>query len=87
MVLSNPALLALIVEFNGLGARYGFDDHATHLMLCEHGFVPVRYAPFKRQLTEATGPNTTGTLYMRPSAELDDRLRSAEPIDVHGIVF
>jgi len=87
-LLSSPSLLALIVELNGLGAQYGFDDRATDKLLREHGFVSVQYAPFERQLTEIPGPNATGnTLYIRPSVELDDRLRSSESIEVHGILF
>ena len=87
-LLSSPSLLALIVEFNGLGEQYGFDDRTTDMLLREHGFVSVQYAPFERRLTEIPGPNATGnTLYIRPSSGVGERLRVAELVEVHGIVF
>lgn len=87
-LLSKPSLLALIVEFNGLGAQYGFDDRDTDMLLREYGFISVQYAPFERQLTEIPGPNATeNTLYIRPSAELDERLKVADLVEIHGFVF
>ncbi len=87
-VFSNPSLLAIVIELNGLGTQYGFDDHTIDLMLREFGFVPAHYSPFERELTVIGVPNSTGnTLYIRPSAELDDRLRSSEPIEIYGISF
>ncbi len=87
-LLSSPSLLALIIELNGLGAQYGFDDRAVDMLVREHGFISVQYEPFERQLTKTLRPNATGnTLYIRPSAGVEDRLKVAELVEVHGISF
>jgi len=39
----NPT--ALIVELDGAGRKYGFDDSKKHLDLIDAGFTPVWYAP------------------------------------------
>lgn len=66
-VLSNPSLSALIVELNGSGARYGYDDESLHQEILSLGFEPVHYEPFTRALTVLPGRNHAGgnTIYVR----------------------
>jgi FkbM family methyltransferase len=84
-VLSEPTLLGVIVELNGSGQRYGIDDEQIDRALRGFGLEPCGYDPFSRKLTRGVPPNASGnTLYVRFGAELQDRLRTAPPVDVFG---
>ena len=47
--LSKSALKAIIIELNGSGNRYGYDEKNIHHELIELGFKPYHYMPFKRE--------------------------------------
>lgn len=79
-VLSEQSLSAVLIELNGLGARYGFDDRDIHDALLRHGFRAARYDPHRRRLSYVSEPRKVGnTLYVRPSPLVDARLQSASP--------
>ncbi|WP_295883597.1 FkbM family methyltransferase [uncultured Thiohalocapsa sp.] len=79
--LSQASLLALLIELNGLGARYGYNDSEIHLNLVSRGFHPVSYDPFQRRTTRLDHHNPkVNTLYLRRSSEVDIRLKEAHPI-------
>ena len=85
--LANPALRALIVELNGLGQRYGYDEQALHTKLLAAGFRPFAYDPFARQLRSLPAPGPHNTLYCRDLAFIEARLASAPPVTVIGMTF
>jgi FkbM family methyltransferase len=66
-VFGNPNLLALIVELNGSGDRYGNTDDAVHAEILRYGFAPYRYDPATRQLSrlETFNQDSLNTLYVR----------------------
>lgn len=84
--LADGKLLAVLVELNGSGARYGFDEDALHEALLEKGFVPCMYQPFSRKLIPIEGktPGAGNTLYVRDLAALRQRLAKAAPFTVLG---
>jgi FkbM family methyltransferase len=85
-LLAQHSLQAVLIELNGLGARYGFSDADIHARLLGFGFKPVRYDPFKRQLVPLDRHNRAGnTLYVRQSDKLDQRLRTAWPAVWQGV--
>lgn len=85
-VLSQPELLAVILELNGSGERYGFDDDETDAEIRRFGFKPAHYEPFKRKILSTDRRNTCGnTLYIRPGDVLPERLKKAPKIDVLGV--
>lgn len=85
-LLAQQSLQAVLIELNGLGARYGFADTDIHARLLEAGFRPTSYAPFARHLVALDRHRTTGnTLYVRPSAALEQRLREAPAVRVVGV--
>lgn len=77
-VLSNPNLQAVLLELNGLGARYGLHDNETDTQMRDFGFKPSKYDPFTRTLTTVKFRNETGnTLYVRGEAsDLTERLKT-----------
>jgi FkbM family methyltransferase len=85
-VLSSSGVLAILVELNGSGARYGFDEYKLHLAVVEHGFNTYAYDPIARKLTAMHGArNPTGnTLYVRDVTALEARIKSAPRHHVHG---
>lgn len=85
--LANPALRAIIVELNGLGQRYGYDEQALHADLLTAGFQPFSYDPFTRRLSLVAAPGPHNTLYCRDLAFIEARLASAPAVTVLGKTF
>jgi FkbM family methyltransferase len=75
--LQNPALQAVIVERNGSGNRYGYDEEALHAQIRSHGFKPFNYAPFSRQLSPLTASDNGNIIYLRDLEAAAGRLRTA----------
>ncbi|WP_223293749.1 FkbM family methyltransferase [Gallionella capsiferriformans] len=78
-VFSTPSLLAVIMELNGSGERYGFDEAPLHEKMLSFGFLSYTYSPFERQLVSLNGEksNSGNTLYVRNIDEVVSRLREA----------
>lgn len=84
-LLSEPNLLGVIVELNGSGARYGISDDQIIRALQGHGLEACGYDPFTRVLTRGITPRNVGnTLFVRYGSDLQERLKSAKPVDVFG---
>jgi FkbM family methyltransferase len=91
--LSGAAPMAVLMELNGSGARYGFDEAALHRQMLDYGFAPMLYRPFERTLTaldrewvalgERAG-STVNTLYVRGADFFQERVRAARRFDVLG---
>ncbi len=77
LTLRNPMLKALIVELNGSGRCYGFDDGRTHERLSDYGFAPYAYDPFRRLLTLRSGMALGNTIYVRDPAWVRQRTLTA----------
>ena len=75
----------MLIELNGLGARYGFSDADIRARLLDFGFHPMHYESFARRLVALEGHQDAGnTLYVRPSPALEQRLREAPAARVLG---
>jgi FkbM family methyltransferase len=75
--LADPGLKALIVELNGSGSRYGFDDQQTHRSLLQCGFARCSYDPRSRLLTAREDIAGDNVIYVRDLEWVQDRLRTA----------
>lgn len=84
--LSSPNCQALIMELNGSGKRFGYDESDLHKKVCDLGFKPHTYDPFRRKLTSLEGKkSTTGnTLYLKNPNSAQKRLNEAESFTVIG---
>lgn len=85
--LANPALRAVIVELNGLGRRYGYDEVAVHDALCAAGFAPYAYEPFARRLRPLSAPGPHNTIYCRDLPFVEARLAAAPAVTWLGQTF
>lgn len=74
--LAHPDLLAVVMETNGSGARYGVSDDELRAEMARYGFAPYGYEPFERRLTDAAGSNGN-TVFIRDRAAVEVRLRAA----------
>ncbi|RPI95344.1 MAG: FkbM family methyltransferase [Chloroflexi bacterium] len=77
--LGNPSLHSVIVELNGSGAHYGFDDQGIVEKMREFGFRMYSYEPFSRTITpiSAKNPDSSNTLFLRHEDFIRQRLASA----------
>lgn len=82
--LKAPQLRAILIEKNGLGARYGFDENILHAEIRRHGFAPYNYEPFARQLVPWK-EDTENIIYVRDLAAANDRLRAAAPYKLRDL--
>jgi FkbM family methyltransferase len=77
--LSNQTLLGVVMELNGSGNRYGFDEDFLHGVMLDYGFNAFLYDPFNRRLLPINGKNNKSgnTLYIRDADAVNSRLESA----------
>jgi FkbM family methyltransferase len=80
--LANPMLKALIVELNGSGSRYGFDDQQTHRKLQRCGFIACSYDPISRLLAPQDRISNQNTIYVRDPDWVRYRLKTAQSFRV-----
>ncbi len=85
--LRNKNLKAIIIELNGSGKRYGYEDDEIHKMLTGFGFQPYTYEPFSRTLTPLASYGTHNTIYIRDYEYVKDRLEKSEKIEVLEKIF
>lgn len=83
--LANPALHALILELNGSGRRYDFDEDAIRQKLRDVvGFTACSYCPFEHSLTPRAETSGGNTLFVRNPNQVETRLRAAPSFRVLG---
>lgn len=85
-VLSKRSLLAVIMELNGSGRRYDYDEDDVYSQMVDCGFAPYAYDPYQRSLKELNGKNhgAGNTLFVRNVAAVRQRLQSAATFTVMG---
>lgn len=75
--LEDSRLLAVIMETNGSGARYGIADDELVIVMSRHGFRPYGYDPFRRCLLESN-PTDGNTIFIRDEALVIARINAAK---------
>lgn len=73
--LNNPALLAVLMETNGSGKRYGIEDDELIELMKEHGFESFSYNVMERKLRPSLGSDNT--IFVRDVVAVQKRLSSA----------
>jgi FkbM family methyltransferase len=86
-VLSSKSLLAVVMELNGSGERYGFDENLLHRTMLGYGFETFSYLPFERRLVALDGKNllSGNTLYIRNAEEIKSRLQGASRFTICNV--
>jgi FkbM family methyltransferase len=75
--LGDPRLLAVVMETNGSGSRYGISDADLVSFMHGYGFSPYAYDPFKRTLVDFS-QSDGNTIFVRHRAAVEARLREAK---------
>ena len=84
--LSEPALLAVIVEANGSGNVYGHEDAEIFERLESYSFKLTTYDPFSRSFADGPHPDATrgNALFMRDHDLVQSRVKNAPNHDILG---
>jgi FkbM family methyltransferase len=84
--LKKQSLHAVILELNGSGSRYGFNESEILALMLDHGFGIYSYNPFSRVLInlEKKNSNSGNTLFIRNIEFVEERLRKSVKINVNG---
>lgn len=83
--LAKSSLKAIIIELNGSGKRYGFDDNNVHQELLSMKFSPFEYDPFTRKLSPIKTFGSHNTIYIRDIDFASQRVRTARKIKVSNL--
>lgn len=88
-ILKNQTLHAVIMELNGSGSRYGFDESKILELMLSNGFDTYSYNPLSRELIGLEGKNLNlgNTLFVRSKSFVEERLRTSPKATVHGRQF
>ena len=79
-VLKEGTLKAIIIELNGSGGRYGYDENKIHQQLLSFGFYSYQYAPFTRALKRVEAFGNLNTIYLKDINFVNERLKNAKAI-------
>jgi FkbM family methyltransferase len=87
--LRSPSLRAVLMELNGSGARYGFDDRRLHERMLQYAFIPASYDPARRELRRREWQRSSegNLLYVRDLESLRPRLAGAPRHALHGTLL
>lgn len=81
----NKRILGVLMELNGSGERYGFDEKSLHSEMLEYGFVACRYLPFERKIVVVDEiSSTNNTLYLRDLDLVRSRVKTAAKFKVNN---
>jgi FkbM family methyltransferase len=86
-VLDTQSLEAIIVELNGSGTQYGFQECEAERILAQHGFVPASYDPWTRTVSflGTRSASEGNALYVRDCGSATKRCQSGQVLDVYGV--
>jgi FkbM family methyltransferase len=85
--LRDPGLLAVIMEINGSGEKYGFDEAQLYEAMAAHGFQACDYLPPERRLVPVqpgARQATDNAIFVRDLDAANARVQGAAPFTVHG---
>ncbi|RZK39266.1 MAG: FkbM family methyltransferase [Pedobacter sp.] len=81
-ILDDERLMAIIIELNGSGGRYGYSDHEIHLRLLAKNFKPYSYHPLERSLKELDRYGNFNTIYIRDLKTVTAKVKAAKSFHV-----
>ncbi|WP_287963479.1 FkbM family methyltransferase [Alcanivorax sp.] len=87
--LKKQSLHSVIMELNGSGERYGFNESQLLELMFDYGFETYSYNPIGRTLINIKGKNldSGNTLFIRDKALVEERIRSAASVFVNDKVL
>ena len=86
-LLKEPTLKAIIIELNGSGNRYGYNENLIHEKLLQHAFLPYTYDSFNRKLILLDQYRNSNTIYIRDIEIVQRRLKNAPLVKIFNNSF
>jgi FkbM family methyltransferase len=87
-LLKSEQLKGIIIELNGSGRRYGFNDADVDQLLKKNGFIRVTYSPLQRRIDEAESFYPHGNnIYIRSVNLVKERVKEAPPYSIRQITI
>ncbi|MEM1223213.1 MAG: FkbM family methyltransferase [Verrucomicrobiota bacterium] len=85
-ILQSKNLHSVIMELNGSGEHYGFDENEILKRMGEYGFETYSYDPFTRKLKSLEGKNQSSgnTIFIRNKKLVEERLENSKSFTVLG---
>jgi FkbM family methyltransferase len=84
-LLSNKGVQAIIIELNGSGKRYGYDEALIHQTLSGSGFVATQYDPMNRVIRRVDHYGTHNTIYIRDIESAQRKVLDAKKRFIFGM--
>lgn len=80
--LKKPTLHSVIMELNGSGSRYGYDESRIIELMLDYDFKTYSYNPLERKLIDLKGKNlnTGNTLFIRDKSFVEERLMDSPKV-------
>ena len=87
--LNKASLHSVIMELNGSGSRYGYDESRILEIMSDHGFKTYSYDPLDRSLIKLAGKSLASgnTLFIRDLSVVAERFASAPKVRIFGKEF
>ena len=85
ITLKKTSLHSIIMELNGSGNRYGYDENQILEMMLDHGFKTYTYNPMNRILINLKGKNISSgnTIFIREESLVLEKLRTSSKFKIH----
>ena len=83
---SDSSLLGIVIELNGSGERYGYDETSLQQSIESFGFLPYEYQPFERRFKPLGSGNKHygNTLFLRDIETLEQRVQASKTYQING---
>lgn len=81
-ILSNDRLKGIIIELNGSGSKYGFNDNLLHNKILSYGFTCFKYDPYERELIKIENYGKFNTIYIRDIDFIKSRIKDSRKINI-----
>ncbi len=78
---------AIILELNGSGGRYRFNETDIYAKIRDHTFKPLRYDPYSRELRETDNISIANVIFVRDRQIVTQRVRTAGKVKVFSEEF
>ena len=84
--LKNKTLHSVIMELNGSGSRYGYDESRILELMFDHEFKTYSYNPMNRTLINLKGKNlgSGNTLFIRDESFVLEKIRNSPKVTING---
>lgn len=83
--LKNKNVKAIIIELNGSGNRYGYDESQIKQKLIDEGFESYAYAPIERKIERANDLETDNFIFIRELEFVQKRITQSRVFTIYGV--